>query len=197
MLFKRSVLDRIAAGEVTLAFRRWTRPTVKAGSRLRTSIGELAIDRVDPASAQRISDADARQAGYASVSELRSELSARPGGDCYRIALRLAGPDSRVALRKSSRLSARELGQIAERLARLDRMEPWTRSVLMQIARHPGNAASKLAAKHGQGTDAFKRRVRQLKELGLTESLKVGYRLSPRGRAVLNQLVGVKKKSVR
>jgi ribosomal protein S19E (S16A) len=36
----------------------------------------------------------------------------------------------------------------------------------------------------------FKRRVRQLKELGLTESLEVGYRLSPRGRAVLDGLVG-------
>lgn len=29
--------------------------------------------------------------------------------------------------------------------------------------------------------------VRQLKELGLTESLEVGYRLSPRGRALLRQ----------
>lgn len=34
----------------------------------------------------------------------------------------------------------------------------------------------------------FKPRVRQLKELGLTESLEVGYRLSPRGRAVLRHL---------
>jgi ribosomal protein S19E (S16A) len=36
---------------------------------------------------------------------------------------------------------------------------------------------------------SFKRRVRQLKELGLTESLEVGYRLSPRGRAVLEHLI--------
>jgi ATP-dependent DNA ligase len=35
----------------------------------------------------------------------------------------------------------------------------------------------------------FKRRVRQLKELGLTESLEVGYRLSPRGDAALQWLV--------
>jgi hypothetical protein len=32
----------------------------------------------------------------------------------------------------------------------------------------------------------FKRRVRRLKELGLTESLPVGYRLSPRGRSFLH-----------
>ena len=34
----------------------------------------------------------------------------------------------------------------------------------------------------------FKRRVRQLKELGLTISLKTGYELSPRGREVLHRL---------
>jgi hypothetical protein len=31
----------------------------------------------------------------------------------------------------------------------------------------------------------FKRRVRALKELGLTESLEIGYRLSPRGQELL------------
>ena len=34
----------------------------------------------------------------------------------------------------------------------------------------------------------FKRRVRRLKELGLTESLEVGYRLSPRGEVLLAAL---------
>ena len=37
---------------------------------------------------------------------------------------------------------------------------------------------------------SFKRDVRKLKELGLTESLQPGYRLSPRGRAVLKRLIG-------
>ena len=34
----------------------------------------------------------------------------------------------------------------------------------------------------------FKERVRRLKALGLTESLEVGYRLSPRGQAFLDEL---------
>jgi predicted transcriptional regulator len=34
----------------------------------------------------------------------------------------------------------------------------------------------------------FKANVRKLKALGLTESLEVGYRLSPRGEAVLRKL---------
>lgn len=37
----------------------------------------------------------------------------------------------------------------------------------------------------GQERTPFKRRVRRLKELGLTESLRVGYRLSPRALAYL------------
>ena len=45
-----------------------------------------------------------------------------------------------------------------------------------------------LAAQAGAELILFKRRVRQLKELGLTESLDVGYRISPRGRVVLESL---------
>ncbi len=48
--------------------------------------------------------------------------------------------------------------------------------------------APDLAASLGRDTQPFKRDVRKLKELGLTESLKVGYSLSPRGRAWLAAL---------
>ena len=39
----------------------------------------------------------------------------------------------------------------------------------------------------GRERHPFKTDVRKLKELGLTESLEVGYRLSPRGRALLDR----------
>jgi hypothetical protein len=45
--------------------------------------------------------------------------------------------------------------------------------------------APDLAAAERLEVPRFKRRVRRLKELGLTISLDVGYRLSPRGRAFL------------
>ena len=48
--------------------------------------------------------------------------------------------------------------------------------------------AAELAAGAGVETLKFKQDVRKLKELGLTESLDVGYRLSPRGEAVLEKL---------
>lgn len=34
----------------------------------------------------------------------------------------------------------------------------------------------------------FKQDVRKLKELGLTESLEIGYRLSPRGKSVIDRM---------
>jgi hypothetical protein len=48
--------------------------------------------------------------------------------------------------------------------------------------------AADLAALLGREKHPFKRDVRKLKELGLTESMPVGYRLSPRGRALLEAL---------
>jgi hypothetical protein len=77
---------------------------------------------------------------------------------------------------------------IQRRLDRLDRASthgPWTRAVLETIAANPAVRAPDLAAGFGRETQPFKRDVRKLKELGLTISLDVGYRLSPRGEAYL------------
>jgi hypothetical protein len=48
--------------------------------------------------------------------------------------------------------------------------------------------AADLAASVGREKHPFKVDVRKLKELGLTESLERGYRLSPRGRVLLERL---------
>ena len=184
MLFRQDVLRRIAEGEVTLAFRRWRRPTVKAGGTLRTRVGVLAIDSVEPVDEHRVSDADARRAGAESREALLTEgPQERP---LYRIEFRLAGPDPRIALRERADISPGEYAEIDARLSRLDaasRHGPWTRKVLELIAARPGTRAPDLAASLGRETAPFKADVRKLKELGLTESLQIGYRLSPRGRA--------------
>jgi hypothetical protein len=52
--------------------------------------------------------------------------------------------------------------------------------------------APDLAAARGEETQAFKLDVRKLKALGLTKSLLVGYRISPRGRTVLTALESAK-----
>ena len=189
MLLQRRILDGIAAGEITLAFRRWRRPTVRAGGRLRTVIGELAIESVEPVAERSLDDRAARRAGFAARAELLASL--RPEGTLYRVGLRLAGPDARIALRSDAKLSPADVAEIARRLDRLDaasRRGPWTRDVLRLIEARPGVRAPDLAVSRGLATAPFKASVRKLKELGLTESLEVGYRLSPRGRAALRKL---------
>ena len=54
------------------------------------------------------------------------------------------------------------------------------------IDRHPEVRAPDLAEQLERETQDWKADVRKLKELGLTESLAIGYRLSPRGEAVLD-----------
>ncbi len=57
-------------------------------------------------------------------------------------------------------------------------------------ARRAGCAsvAATLAESIGRDRDSFKLDVRKLKNLGLTESLQTGYRISPRGLAVLHHI---------
>ena len=187
MLIKRTHLDSIVRGEIRFAFRRWQRPTVKASGTLKTAVGVLAIDAVDRVTLKSITEDDARKSGFADRAALLAEL-ARRSGSVYRIALRYVGNDPRIALRRQAKISAADRADLRAKLERYDQRStrgPWTQRVLQCIARHPAVLAADLA--HGLGYEKawFKNNVRKLKALGLTESLEVGYRLSPRGRAWL------------
>ena len=190
MRFPPATLQAIADGTLTLAFRRWDKPRVKAGGRQRTAVGVIAFDSVEAVERDEITDADAIAAGFADRDELLGFLDRRASGTIHRIGLRVAGSDPRVALRESLPDEA-QLREIERRLARLDRASrhgPWTQSVLRIIHDRPEVRAADLAVQFGRERLPFKLDVRKLKELGLTESLPRGYRLSPRGQAVLERL---------
>jgi hypothetical protein len=176
--FATSQLSGIADGSIDLTFRRWPAPRVRAGSQQRTAIGVIAFDAVERV--DDLSDEDARRAGWASRDAVFKQFAHRDG-DLYRIELRLAGPDPRAVLREN----VPDAEELAALRARLERWGPWAMEYLQTIAEHPAVRASELAAGFGMETQPFKLRVRRLKELGLTESLRIGYRLSPRGEAFL------------
>ena len=188
MLFRQDILQGIAEGRVTLAFRRWRRPAPADGSSLRSPIGVLRLDRVTVVDEGDITPEDVTRTGM-SVDALRASIAGE--GPLLRIELSLAGDDPRVALRERLPDPA-ELEALIPRLARIDAGSPtpWTTRYLQLIADQPGIVSRVLAPQVGADVPPFKRRVRQLKELGLTESLEVGYRLSPRGRALLEHLIG-------
>jgi len=193
VLFPKRVWVGLVDGSVTVAFRYWKRPTVKGGGTLHSPVGVLAIDAVERISIRAITPAEARAAGYESRARLLADLAKyrAPGTTLYRISFHYEGEDPRRTLRENDRLSPSELEHVKSRLARLDRASshgPWTKAVLDLIRDNPGTLAADLAARQGRERLRFKSDVRKLKALGLTESLRVGYRLSPRGRAVLQAI---------
>lgn len=188
MLIRRAELDGIVGGTVDLAFRRWTSARVRQGTRMRTQVGLVEVTSVDETTVDAITAADARRAGSSSVEELVAFLHQHPERPVFRIGLRYAGEDPRLALREDADLCADERARLAARLERFDRASrrgPWTAAALDIIQRRPGVRAANLAHELDVETVVFKRDVRKLKELGLTESLETGYRLSPRGSAYL------------
>jgi hypothetical protein len=192
MLFRITTLRGIADGSVTRTFRRWDRPRAKAGSETRTSMGIVVVDSVERVGLGDLTDEDAAASGAASLGALIEDLSGpkqrHPDGDIYRIEVHYGGPDPRAALRETADLTDDELADIVKRLVRLDKASShgaWTRDTLALVAERPAVRAADLAESVGRETGPFKLDVRKLKNLGLTESLDVGYRISPRGEVVL------------
>jgi hypothetical protein len=151
-------LAAIKAATVDLAFRRWERPRVVVGTRMRTAVGLIEVTSVEPVDELAITEDDARRAGAASLDALRRGLAAKADRPVFRV----------------------------DHLDAASSNGPWTRQTLAIIDRSPEVRAPDLAAELGRDTLSFKRDVRKLKELGLTESLDIGYRLSPRGEAVVD-----------
>jgi hypothetical protein len=188
LLFRQEHWAGLGDGTITLAFRKWTRANAKAGRRVRFAGGYLMIDDVRTVDEAKLTKTDATRAGFDSIAALRGELAKFGDGDLYRIELHWDGPDERVELRQDDDLSDDEVAAIRARLAKLDKASthgPWTATVLQLIAERPAVRAPDLAASLGLETLVFKRDVRKLKAFGLTESLKIGYRISPRGERVI------------
>jgi hypothetical protein len=197
MLFTATTLRGLTEGTVKCTYRRWEVVRPKVGSRFTTSAGVVEVTSITPVDDAQLTAQDAADAGFDSVAALVKWASGRGRGDLYRIGIVLAGPDPRVALRRSAELAPPDVSALSARLDRMDRAaeQPWTHSTLRQIQRLPGVVSTELAAEVGQERRTYKLRVRRLKALGLTESLERGYRLSPRGQAYLERLDAGEKQS--
>jgi DNA-binding MarR family transcriptional regulator len=190
MLIKSVIVERIRSSEISLIFRRWKRAGVKAGGTQMTQRGVLGIDSVDIVTEDQITEKDAKAAGFGSRKELLADLYDRDE-DIYRIGVHWVGEDPRKELRVNDKLSKKEIEEIIAKLRRLDQNSQrgnWTQAYLQMIHDQPNTHAAILAAQIGLTIPTFKPWVRKLKALGLTESLRPGYRLSPRGQKVLAEL---------
>ena len=173
-----------------MAYRGWKTPTVVAGRPYRTGGGRIEVVTVEQVAKRSVTAADAKRAGYTSVAELLDQVRTGDGRRLYRVEFRrLDEPDPREQLANNDQLSADDLDEITRKLTRLDSSAangPWTAQTLGLIADYPARRAPDLAEMVSRETKPFKLDVRKLKNLGLTKSLKIGYELSPRGRAFLD-----------
>jgi hypothetical protein len=190
MLLKNKTIEGIQSGKITLIFRRWKKAGVKKGGAQMTQLGVIGIDDVKIVTEDEITDRDAKKAGFNSLDELLSDLYERDE-DIYKIKVHWVGEDPRKALRTNDKLSKKELDDIIGKLQKLDENSQrgkWTQLYLQMIHDQPNTHAQILAEQIGLSIPTFKPWVRKLKALGLTESLRPGYRLSPRGKKVLAAL---------
>ncbi|MFI6575036.1 winged helix-turn-helix domain-containing protein [Nocardiopsis sp. NPDC050513] len=186
MILTDRIAHGVAAGEVTTAYRRWRHPRVRPGSTFLTVAGIVRVDAIEPAAGPDQIDANAaRTAGYATRDDLAATLHGDDTDPLWRITLSWAGPDPREALAQNAALSPSDIADIDALLDRLDVHTPWARTTLDRLARHPGTTAAQLAAELPIDKDSLKRRIRRLREHGLTRSLPSGYELSARGHAYL------------
>jgi hypothetical protein len=189
MQFEPRLRHGLRDGSITVAFRRWRRLQVVAGHEYRTGAGRVMAESVAVISPDDITPELARAAGFPDVRAAVADLRGDPELPLYCVRFRaLEGPDPRDELAGTAGLTDADVEAIGKRLARLDaasKRGPWTSAVLEQIASRPAVSSALLAADLDWDRPDYKLQVRHLKSLGLTISLDVGYRLSPRGSAYL------------
>ena len=188
MLFKQQHLAGIKTGDITLAFRKWKKPTVKKGSLLKTAIGQIEIGTIEEVDIASISALEAQMAGFNSLDQLLRLLQKVNEGSIYKIGLAYHSPDPRVELRSKEELTNEEFHQLKKKLERLDQYSKtgaWTREVLESIRQNPKLKAADLAVLLSKEKDWLKINIRKLKNLGLTISHNPGYEISPLGKAFL------------
>jgi biotin operon repressor len=189
MQFEPRLRHGLRDGSITVAFRRWRKVQVVAGHQYRTGAGLVIAESIELISLGDITPALARAAGFADVRAAVADLRGDPDLPLYCIRFRaLDAPDPRDELARTDDLTDADVTAVHKRLTRLDQASkrgPWTTEVLEQIASQPAVSSAVLAAELDWDRPDYKLHIRHLKALGLTISLDVGYRLSPRGIAYL------------
>jgi hypothetical protein len=157
----------VADGTITVTYRAWKRPQVKIGGHYRVGAATVEVSAIELVGRDAVPED-----GLAWIGDAET---------VYRVEFHPVTP------RPAKPPLA--FDEITKRLDRMDARSavgPWTDATLRVIRDHPGVVSTTLAELLGRERFELKADVRKLKALGLTESLEVGYRLSPLGEAYLS-----------
>lgn len=192
MLFKEIHLNGIKSGRITLAFRRWQKAAVKIGSLLHTSIGLVEIRTIEIVNEKDITNKEALDAGFTDKKQLLKSLSRNNRGTIFKIAVGYHSADPRIKLREQTELSEQQFVDLKKKLDRLDNYSKkgdWVEIILTTIKDNPNLHAAGIAKLTGFEKEWLKLNIRKLKNLGLTISHNLGYKLSPFGNQLLKKLL--------
>jgi hypothetical protein len=192
MLFQRRFHEGIRSGQIRCTVRIWQRPHAKVGGRYTLGGGgAIVVEKIQEVSLDDITPVVAQRCGFPSLVDLLRTAKHGAGERVFVIEFHYDGKARARSKLKTGVVSSEELALLVQRLEAMDRRSPvgaWTLATLRTIGARPGVLAATLARSLGRPRDEFKRDVRKLKHLGLTLSLEIGYRLTPKGEALLASL---------
>jgi hypothetical protein len=186
MLFQRRFHERIVRGEIRCTVRIWQRPHVKVGGRYVLGSGAIVVDKIYETRLDDIAPVLARRCGFESLVDLMRVAKHGPGERVFVIDFHYDGKASARPTPATSAVSAEELAALIQRLEAMDRRSrigPWTLATLRAIEARPACSRRSLPAV-GRPRDEFKRDVRA-ESPRPTFSLEIGYRLTPKGEALV------------
>ncbi|HTS98235.1 MAG TPA: hypothetical protein VMI33_16620 [Streptosporangiaceae bacterium] len=97
MEFSKDLRPRVIAGDITVSFRLWSRPKVRAGGRYPVGPAHIEVDSVEVVPFAAITPADVRRSGEPDRESLRRRAAhAGPIGDdtlLHRVEFHLVAPD--------------------------------------------------------------------------------------------------------
>lgn len=95
MEFSPELRSRVLAGDITVSFRLWQRPKVKAGGRYKVGPGQIEVDSVELVPFSAVTAADLRSTGEPDLETLRRRAAhAGPIADdtlLYRVEFHIVG----------------------------------------------------------------------------------------------------------
>jgi hypothetical protein len=93
--FSQEIREKVLTGQITVSFRLWRRPKVKAGGRYRVADGQIEVDSVELLPFSSIDETDVRLSGETDLESLRQRAAhAGPIGEdtlLYRIEFHAVG----------------------------------------------------------------------------------------------------------
>ena len=92
MVFAKELREGIRRGRIRCSIRIWQQPRVKSGGRYRMDDGHVVVDSIEPIELAQVTEALARESGFASVKELLAVARHGRGDNVYLVRFHYLPP---------------------------------------------------------------------------------------------------------